>query len=1041
MKPLRLEICAFGPYPGKTVIDFTKFDRSLFLIAGETGAGKSTIFDAICFALYGEASGSHPKKSLRCDFAPEDVLSYVDFTFEYQKNTYHIRRSPEQMRPKKKGGAGELTTQPETLEFEKVGGNEAPTKGKKAANALIADLIGLDVHQFRMTMMIAQGKFRELVDANSEDRQAIFAKIISDALAGPFVSKLKEKAQEARDLCDDSRRRALHYLSTYRSENPSLKEDLQNAESQSPVVLLKQCQEDFALLKERSEFADKEEEKAQTELNEAEDALRKAKEDNQRLKDYEEAKQKKAELSSRLPDIQEKKQKQEKAAKALLVLQANTQAANAETRSRQADAASKSAHDALPQLKDALDKANDRKQKADKAYENYASLIQEKAAKAALLPLFGQEKKLISLLNDNKKKQENHQKELGEKAKKAQEAQTAYEEAEKALSLCLSEEELLKKNNDLLNVKNAYARKVEKEKELRDARSEASNNAIPAQQSYVDALILFQKLQAFYEEAELQRLRDLAGQIADGLQDGDTCPVCGNPFHGKPEKGEEEPKLDYAFAKKKRDDAESDLRDAEAKKKVTYEAFSKADAAYRSFLGELLKREIRPEEVYRLEDDIAALFEKEKKELDILESHLNEEKDKRLKASSDKEKAFREMGAANKELSDTKEAGNTLNADVIAKEKELKGLQKQLAGLQEEALKKEVNRLEAETSSIKKEKDEADRLQNEASNAFERGHATAESKKEEAAARYKEKEQAKKAFESALKEQGFPDFSSAQDCALDEQVLNSLKNEVAAFEASWHQNQGVLERLEQEGAKDLKPVDLDAIEQKQAGFAGVFEEKKEIASGLRADLSHNDEQIRLAEETLKEDADNQKKADEWTVMEDVALGKLGGQSKINFETWRLLPLFEAVLERASEKFEMMSDGVFSFQRASIENLGKRSQVGLDIAVLDSNAGRVRDVRTLSGGESFEAALALSLSFSETISEIAGGVEMNCLFVDEGFGSLDGGVLSRAISMLMGLSGERMVGIISHLDTLEKAIPNQLVVKKGVLGSSIEMRLE
>ena len=106
MKPLRLEMCAFGPYPGKTVIDFTKFDRSLFLIAGETGAGKSTIFDAICFALYGEASGSHPKKSLRCDFAPEDVLSYVDFTFEYQKNTYHIRRSPEQMRPKKKGGAG-----------------------------------------------------------------------------------------------------------------------------------------------------------------------------------------------------------------------------------------------------------------------------------------------------------------------------------------------------------------------------------------------------------------------------------------------------------------------------------------------------------------------------------------------------------------------------------------------------------------------------------------------------------------------------------------------------------------------------------------------------------------------------------------------------------------------------------------------------------------------------------------------------------------------------------------------------------------------
>ncbi len=1037
MKPLKLELCAFGPYAKKTVIDFTKFDRSLFLIAGETGAGKSTIFDAICFALYGDTSGSHPKKSLRCDFAPAGVLSYVDFTFEYHKDVYRIVRTPDQYRPSKRGS--DMVFQPESLNIEKEGGDLTLGKGKKAGTAFIEDLIGLSINQFRMTMMIAQGKFRELVDAKSEDRQAIFSKIIADAFAEPFVKQLQEQAKQAREKCDESRKRALHDLASFRTDDPELQKEVKEAENQSPKVLLEHCQSALKDIEEKKNLAEQEEKKAEEEANRLANALRKAEEDNQKLADYQKALETKKELEAQLPAYQEKKQKAERASGAKAVKDADTAQNEAIDRSRTADAASKKAADELPKLQADLNAANKAKEKADEAYKDYAKLHQEKSAKEALLPNFDRERTLNSQINEALKAQEEAKKTLAELETKEAEAKETYEKADKAFALCPSEEDLRKQSLAISTKFDEVNRRIDKEKELGQKRDESLKKAIAAQQTYGSALTYFQQSDNHYQQAKLEQLQDLAGQVAAGLKDGDTCPVCGNPFHGQPQHDHGE-HLDLNFIQGIRDKANNELIKAEAARD-TAEAESKAAGeAYRAFLGDLLGKEIKVEEVMLVREEGVTVLQKEMDGVLHEKSILEEQGKERTARFNEREKALADWNAAKDELRTEKDKIADDKTALETDQRELASIRKALGGAKEETLRAEIATLKKKVETLQTEKDKADEAQRSAALAFESGHTKSENKTAEAKQRYEEMKAAKDRFAQALKEQGFADLSEAETYLVSPGDLEALKKEVSEYEAKRYQNQGVLSSLEKEAAS-LTYVDVELLKEEKDKAAFIYAEKKETAANLRSDYFYDKTQIELAEKTLEEDAANQKKADDLTLLENAALGKVGGQSKINFVTWRMLPLFEAVLRRASAKFELMSNGVFSFERASIEGLGKRSQVGLDIAVFDSNSGTSRDVRTLSGGESFEAALALSLSFAETISELAGGVEMNCLFVDEGFGSLDEGVLNRAISMLVGLSGERMVGIISHLDALEKAIPNQLIVKKEALGSVIETRVD
>ena len=1036
MKPLKLELCAFGPYAKKTVIDFTKFDRSLFLIAGETGAGKSTIFDAICFALYGDTSGSHPKKSLRCDFAPADVLSYVDFTFEYHKDVYRIVRTPEQYRPSKRGS--DMVFQPESLNIEKEGGDLTLGKGKKAGTAFIEDLIGLDINQFRMTMMIAQGKFRELVDAKSEDRQAIFSKIIADAFAEPFVKQLQEQAKQAREKCDESRKRALHDLASFRTADPELQKEVKEAENQSPKVLLEHCQSALKDIEGKKNLAEQEEQQAEEEANRLANALRKAEEDNQKLADYQKALETKKELEAQLPAYQEKKQKAERASGAKAVKDADIAQNEAIDRSRTADAASKKAADELPKLQADLNAANKAKEEADEAYKDYAKLHQEKSAKEALLPNFDRERTLNSQINEALKAQEKAKGTIAELQTKETEAKEAYEKADKAFALCPSEEDLRKRLLAISAKLDEANRRIEKEAELGKERDDSMKEAAATQGAYTDALHLFQQWDNHYQQAKLEQLQDLAGQVAAELKDGDTCPVCGNPFHGQPHHDHGE--LNMAFAQEQREKALNQLLKAEAKRESIEPAARAAEEAYRLFLDEVLGKEIKVEEVMYVREEGVAVLQEKKDGVLHEKSILEEQGKERMARFNEREKALADWNATKDELRTEKDKIADDKSALETDQRELTSIQKTLGSAKEETLRAEIAALKKKVETLQTEKDKADETQRNAALAFESGHTRSENKTAEAKQRYEEMKAAKDRFAQALKEQGFADLSEAEAYLVSPGDLEALKKEVSEFEARRYQNQGVLSSLEKETAS-LVHVDVELLKEEKDKAVLIYAEKKETAANLRSDYFYDKTQVELAEKILEEDAANQKKADDLTLLENAALGKVGGQSKINFVTWRMLPLFEAVLRRASAKFELMSNGVFSFERASIEGLGKRSQVGLDIAVFDSNSGTSRDVRTLSGGESFEAALALSLSFAETISELAGGVEMNCLFVDEGFGSLDEGVLNRAISMLVGLSGERMVGIISHLDALEKAIPNQLIVKKEALGSVIETRVD
>jgi len=915
MRPVKITISAFGPYAGKTILDMDQLgSQGLYLIAGDTGAGKTTIFDAITFALYGAPSGDNRDSSmLRSKYADPDTPTFVEMVFKYAGKEYKLTRNPEYTRPAKRGEG--TTSEKSDAELIYPDG-KIVTKSREVTQA-VTELMGIDRNQFTQIAMIAQGDFLKLLLAPTEDRKKIFRQIFKTELYSVLQDKLKYESGELNRECERLNASIQQYINGITSKE----DDVLNLELKKAKEGLFPLEETVDLI-EKIILQDKEEvqsargnlEIIEKNLREITAVLTKADEMERVKLELDKAEK---ELADKRPlmegllgvlDIEKGKRPQ------IDLLSAEiTTAINNLTK-----------YDELEVKLKLLGELKNKKQESEESREEKIMLLEKKRAEKIDL------RKELLLLND-----------VGLDKEKFMNQQTIFIDRQTL-------------------VQNLSANIV---------RFEAlSNNLIIKQREYEAAQSLAQDLNLEYQSKNQAFLAGQAGILAIGLNDGEPCPVCGSKTH---------PMLAEFSA---RIPLEAELKVVSEKKKTAEEKASKLSVEAGNLKGQMDSQEVelqkRCDGIFKTNDIKEASGKIEGEELDIA---------RKLE-----------------ELS-----GKITNEEEKAKRKEklevlLPELEKAIEDLETVVYQEDKNQISI-NGDIKNMCEAKEKLTT--SLKFE----SKEKAEEHISKLGAEKGNLEGKIEKAQKE--------FEDCKSE---IDSLEGRIFAYRSK---------------DKDYQPVDIEAVKNKEV----VLKEEKNIVSTLITIGTGRQHNNSSALEKIGEQSGNLLEQEKrWTWMKtlsNTANGNVSGKEKIMLETYIQMNYFERIIARANTRFMVMSGGQYELKRR-VEAENNRSQSGLELDVIDHYNGTERNVKTLSGGESFKAALSLALGLSDEIQSSAGGVRLDTMFVDEGFGSLDDESLQQAMKALLGLTeGNRLVGIISHVAELKDKIDKQILVKKDKSGGS------
>ena len=920
MRPLDIRMSAFGPYAGYIDIPMEELgEHGLYLITGDTGAGKTTIFDAICFALFGEASGENRDASMfRSKYADEDTPTEVELRFSHEGKEYTVKRNPEYIRPSKKGDG--YTKQVADAELHLPNG-KVVTKLKSVTQE-IESILGINKDQFSQIAMLAQGDFMKLLLADTKDRMEIFRELFKTQNYRSLQKRLDDEAKSVHGELADSKKSIEQYIAGVQVEKDDvLSIDVKtaiagNMTAEAVVELLDKLTDQDKVLKNK---LDTELEKINRNLEKVNNAIGAAEAYKKAKEALEKAEK---QLEKEEPGVDEKKALFDETKKDL----ENRDALKKKAAQIEAE---------LPNY-DALDAMNEDIEKTT----NYK----------------------IAQKDSLDKEEENRDKEqaaLGELKKELYSIKDTSAEAEK-----------LKNTLEKLNVE---AESLDELSENLDEYFNEKDSFTEAQETYLERDNEFNIINAAYEAME-KRFRDgQAGILAEKLKEGEKCPVCGSTKHPQlAHLSDEVPTERELNAEKKKADAARKAREESAN---VAGGLKKALEEKEKSLKKLTKKQLMTDDLVKahdtVKDTIGKCAEKYRKTADLIEKYGEQ-----LKRKEKLEKDIPIMEARIKSSSDTVEA---LKASVASAESKLKESEKHLMQLKKGLSFESKKTARAEA---KKLNDQADELQ----------------KKYDAA-------------DKALKEQ--------------KETVVKLKAEIAGHKKT---------------IEDSKSADLNAETEKKEMLDA---EQKECISRGRAVASRIDVNDRIRANILKmydEAAKTEKKLQWIRALADTANGRLNGKEKIMLETYIQMTYFDRIINRANLRFMTMSAGQYELVRMR-EADNAKSQSGLELNVIDHYNGSERSVKTLSGGESFMASLSLALGLSDEIQSAAGGIQIDTMFVDEGFGSLDPEALDKAYKALAGLiEGNRLVGIISHVADLKERIDMQIVVTKEKSGGSfIELR--
>ena len=1050
MKPTKLTLSAFGPFSDLVELDLTQLDgQGLFLITGDTGAGKTTLFDAICFALYGEVSGPYrPVEHLRSDFAAPDAQTFVQLEFVHRGKPYTLKRNPAYERPKLRG-SGTVKEKPDAL---LILPGEPPVQGVRQVNAAVRELLGIDCPQFKQVGMIAQGEFMKLLNASTDEREGILRQVFATQKYQNLTNALQAAAGDAKKACETQN---LLMLERFRQvdcpETSAQKEGIVNLKRAENPALLPQMQAALTALLEED----------LAELARLEPALERAKQDLERA----------TRLEEQAKTAEGTRQRLEAERAELTQLQAKA------PEMQQREEAFRRSEAALKQVKPLADRADGAaaaEAKANRELQALAPRLEQaqqnetaaftrlEQAKATHLEMESLSKKL-ALLEQQLPLYRRHQE--AAKALAALEAQTetAKNDLETAKMNAEAKEEAVRQTrSELDELKEAplqLAQVCQRYKDLTGAKNALANwqTAAGAEQDAAASLHTaqqdYRKKQEAFQQAEAhaaglrRRLDDCrAGLLARDLNEGVPCPVCGAVHHPAPAALPDAPvtEADLQAAEEAREAARSEkdqaMKAAEASNAEHKAAQEHTARQWKLFAQHWQEQALTPPlppegpapEPAQLDKALANALADCKAEGRQLRAQDDRRK-KLEKLLPDQEEAARAEAEKRDNLRDVlaKLAADTASAKtrVCQLAQGLDWPSEQAALNQKAAWENRRNALQAEQTNAQAAYETAQEALNALNDKQTEKSAVLKEKAEQAQASARE-------LDEILHKLAFADRADYEAALCTEEGLKAEREELDQHKHNLQTAEAAVAALEKEAANQPQPAaPLPQLEEQRLTADQMVKKLTETNSAVSARKKANQAIADALNRIAKESEQARHKADLLTHLYNTVKGKQAGKVNLSFEAYIQAYYFERVVEAANRRFEAMSEGRYLLRRRddSVSISGKNALV---LDVLDHYTGKLRPVSSLSGGESFKAALCLALGLSDVIQAGSGGVEIDALFVDEGFGTLDEASLDKALEVLLGLAGPgKMVGVISHVPELKDRITRQIVLKKGALGST------
>lgn len=1016
MKPIYLRMQAFGPYPNVQEVDFSRLgEHSLFLIHGPTGSGKTTIFDAICYALYGKTSGERSGEEMRCQYALDVLPTEILLDFELRGRTYRILRSPTQ-EGQKELGSGLTRSQHKAFLWDRTSVEKSEEGSLIAArprevDTAIEDLIGFKADQFRQVIVLPQGEFRRLLLANSTEREAILETLFSTLIYKLIQERLKDKVKEIRQECDSELLKKATLLESTGCGNPNELKEKIGLESK--------------LLEEQSlklSVARKDYEKAQ-------DAYGKAESTELLFHERDEAVHECRELEAQSKEMQAKEGEFKMAAKAAGLL------------------------DVRENCREKLQASADKKKELDKA-----------------------EKALTSSELTFRKAQEAwaHAKELDSELQQLSEELADYKVMQPRIASLQALRGKLEAAREKLNVleekfRRATLQRKEKETDLRETETrieaiQPAANSVEVLKLQVKEMSSLQKDRHKQEEAERQLSALLKDQqvaskrrvqlekalnaareqlakteagwaqssaynLAVELEPGKPCPVCGSKEHPAP------------AGKTSCHVSDADLAQMREENQELEEAFAESREKEKDLISRVDREK---EKVLDISGRLADKAGKSVKALDQEYRELSSKLERARKAASEIASCVKKQKRLKNELSKA--------ANDLAKVEKLYRSQVQEVGKLETALKERLEgipaslqrpgQLEEKIDRTCRRQEEIRKIQKEADKRFQDAgkyqtecQTSLKLSQKAFTAAEKQEQKAKKEFGQRLKKAEFKSEDHFDASLMEEENMQSLQSEIENYKDRVKLNKNRV-KIARGKISRLKRPDLVALEKilekKRTAYDGLSKECGALEQNVR-ELNKNLKAIDAISRTL---AKREKDLQVVGHLAEVANGR--NEQRITFHRFVLSSLLDHVTAMANERLRRMSEGRYTLHRAE-ETADLRQAGGLNLDVFDSYSGEQRSVKTLSGGEMFLASLSLALGLSDVVQSYSGGVALDSIFIDEGFGTLDSETLDHAIETLVLLkTAGRMVGVISHVPELRERIDARLEIKPTQQGSIIRV---
>ena len=924
MKPLKLTMSAFGSYAGKNVIDFTGQQQGIFLITGDTGAGKTTIFDAITYALYNQTSGGERNGNMmRSQYAQPETETYVELEFLYRGQTYRVRRNPDYKITKTlKNGKIREQKVPHSVELTLPDGTVFPEK-KNATDAKIIEILGLTADQFSQIVMIAQGDFLKLLYTKSDERKMIFSKLFRTDIYWKIQENLRRKSMEMDERIQEN--------------------DRAFEQEKSRIIPLPESEElplDELVerLRERLKDALKEQNLRRANVEELNKKITKYEEINKLFRSLEKIRQTGKELEARQVESKERRQQIENALKADKVLVAEQQNLRQQQAVEQSVQAIAKMEETLTNNQEMFETLKTQLQEVEAEQKREAADIQKKML--ALEQSFPSYEALQNARSEE------------------QQAKKVWEDLEKT-----SEESFHKKEAGIAALKEQQKRQ---EQVVEQTKKNWEQTSLSASESA-----------KHYEHMYEAFLKEQAGILAENLSAGCPCPVCGSTVHPDPAK-----LSDHAVTELEVEQAKKTRAAAEEKRDLAYAAFE-AEKTEKQKLAQAVEKE---EADFVLAQTIAKQQRKEAEQNYVSLQKIAEQIREKL--------VYPSLAEAKKQYAAMQKALEAAEQEIERKRQKVSELAEAMNTLKGQKLAEEENQKTAKKLAAKTEKE----------------------------------------YAKLLEKSGFVSEETYHLAILPERSRSKLEREEKEYESQCLRQQSEQKLLEKQVSGKTYTDTTELNEQLKAEKQALKEAEKtymELHTAYENDRSVLQNCAVYLEKGKKLESEDQVIKS----LSKTANGRLSGSAKIDFETYIQRQYFKQIIHEANKRLLTMSNHQFILKLKEEANTGRKTNEGLDLSVYSLVTDSERDVKTLSGGESFLAALAMALGLSDIVERSAGAIHPDMMFIDEGFGSLDAQSRQQAIEVLGELAGDsRMVGIISHVTELKEQIDRKLVVNRTDNGS-------